>query len=143
MTEPTPSRLFWPALAAGSAIMLFGLIGLVANATDTNPVALLAVLGGFVLLHDLVVAPLTYLAGAALARRLPVWARGPVKGASALTAIVIVLSVPLIGHFGRRPGNSSTLPLSYGRNVAIIVGLIWLGAGLLLVWRRRSAAITS
>ena len=60
--------------------------------------------------------------------------------AAAATALYVVLAYPLIRRWGRRPTNSSTLPLDYGRNLAIVIAVVWLLAGVVTVRRVRAKA---
>ena len=119
---------FWVGLAVGATVMAFGLRGLVTELGSGNPFKLAEWVVGLDLVHDLVLAPLVVLAGLALAAVLPPVARGPVGAAAGLTGVVVLFSVPLITAWGRRAGNSSTLPLNYAHNVLIVVALVWIVA---------------
>ncbi|MYT33720.1 hypothetical protein [Streptomyces sp. MspMP-M5] len=69
-------------------------------------------LGGALILHDAVIAPLVLLAGLVLVRG---WARGPVRGALLVAGTLTAVALPVL----LRPGpkaNSSVLPLDYPRN---------------------------
>jgi hypothetical protein len=127
--DASPGRPFW-----------FGVAGLVANRADTKPLEVASRFAELALVHDAVIAPLAFFVGAVAAHWLPSIARGPIRGALALSAIVLVFSLPLVQRLGARQ-NSSVLPLAYGANVAVVLGAVWLAAvaviGLRVVRRRR------
>ncbi len=131
-----PSRAFWPAVAVGCG---FGAVGaavaLGAPAGDGRPIGIAAVVAGAVVVHDLVVAPVTHRVGAAISRRC-----GPggaaLRAAVAVSAVVVIFGLPLVTRVGARPTNSSALPLSYGRSVVAILAAVWLFTGGVLVVRR-------
>ncbi|HEY1279492.1 MAG TPA: hypothetical protein VGF22_07455 [Acidimicrobiales bacterium] len=134
-----PGKAFWIGLATGWAVMAFGVAGLIANRADTKPFEVAYRFLELALLHDAVVAPLAFAAGAVATHWLPPIGRGPVRGALALSAIVVVFALPLVQRLGARQ-NSSVLPLAYGPNLAIVLGAIWLAtAGIVArrVVRRR------
>ena len=135
-----PGKAFWIGLAAGWAVMMVGVVGLIANRADTKPFEVAYRFLELALIHDAVVAPLAFIVGAVATHWLPVTVRGPVRGALGLSAIVIVFALPLVQRLGARQ-NSSVLPLAYGANLAIVLGAIWLATagvvGRRLVKRRQ------
>jgi len=133
MTAPTTERgrygpTFWIGLAVGGAVMAYGARGIGADLGSGNPAKLATWVVGLDLLHDLVVAPALVVVGLAVGVVLGPRVRGPIRAAMALTGLVVLFSIPLITAWGRRAGNSSTLPLNYAHSVAIIVTAIWLVA---------------
>jgi hypothetical protein len=144
-----PALSFWIGLAIGWAVMAIGVVGLVANRADTKPFEVAYRFAELALLHDAVVAPLAFLVAAIATHWLPPVARGPMRGALALSAIVVVFALPLVQRLGARQ-NSSVLPLAYGPNLALVLAAIWLAAAALVCRRfvrrrqqRRSRARTS
>jgi len=134
---------FWVGLAVGGAIMAFGVRGIFDDLGGDNPTKLAFWVVGLDLVHDLVLAPALVLGGLAVGALLGPHLRGPVRAALALTGVVVLFSVPLITAWGRRPGNSSTLPLNYAHSVIVVVTGIWLvTVGVLLArrWRNRTVA---
>ncbi len=121
----TPARWFVPALVVGWALMGVGVWNALQNDGDANPVALVKLVVGFDLVHDLVLAPLLVLGAWLITRLLPKPARGPCRVAGALTVLLVVFSRPLVAGWGRRPSNSSTLPHDYGRTVVLLLVAIW------------------
>jgi hypothetical protein len=135
-----PGLLFWIGLGIGWAVMAIGVVGLVANRADTKPFEVAYRFVELALVHDAVVAPVAFLVAAIATHWLPPVVRGPVRGALALSAIVIVFALPLVQRLGARQ-NSSVLPVAYGPNLALVLGAIWVaGAAVVggrLVRRRR------
>ncbi|WP_329406215.1 hypothetical protein OG802_01075 [Streptomyces sp. NBC_00704] len=121
--------------AVGVALMGVGAFQL----TDVrDPVGVLVWLGGAVLLHDAVIAPLLLLVGFVLVRRR---ARGPVRGALLVAGALTAVALPVLLRPGRT-ANPSVLPLDYPRNwliamVAVATTAALWAAGRGLVRRRR------
>ena len=130
-------RWFWVGLVIGGAIIAYGIRGAYSEPSVLAPPLLLNYVIRSLLAHDVVVAPVVTIGGLVLARFLPSWLRGPVRGGIAISAIVVLFSYPLLKGFGRRPGNSSTLPLDYGRNVVIVLAIIWVSAAVMAAVRFR------
>jgi MFS family permease len=99
-------------------------------------------LGGAVVLHDAVIAPLVLLAGLVLVRGR---ARGPVRGALVVAGALTVVALPVLLRPGRT-ANSSVLPLDYPRNwlvtvvVVASVTAVWLAVRKFRDGRRRPVA---
>jgi hypothetical protein len=74
--------------------------------------------------HDLLLAPMFVAVGLAT-RRLSDVARTPVRLALAASALLTVLTWPLVRGWGRRAANPSALPLDYGRNLLVPIGVVW------------------
>lgn len=138
------SRWFWPALAVGWALMVVGIVGMFSQRDRTKPFELVRYVVGFLLVHDLVVAPVVIGAGWAVTRFVPPLARGPLRAALALSALVIAFSWPLLRRYGEHATNDSALPLDYGHTVPVVLAVVWLAAlgvlGVRLVSDRRRRA---
>jgi hypothetical protein len=134
--EPLAGWRWWTGLAAGGAVGLFGLAGLLRDATKTMPLVWLAWLAGLLLVHDFVLAPLVLLAG----RRLRNWApeawRWPIQVGLITSGVLVLASVPVLYGVGRRtqPGNASVLPGHYPLAVAGVLLVVWLGVLALGIW---------
>jgi hypothetical protein len=135
--DPPRSRLFIPAFVVGWAIIWYGATRALGNRVDSNPTALVQHVIAFDLFHDLVIAPAVVLIGWLLGKILPPVARGPVRAAAAMTAIILVFAYPSFRRWGVRPTNSSTLPLPYARNIVIVLAVVWTAAMFVIVWRIR------
>ncbi len=133
-----------PALLVGWAIIGFGATRALGDARDAHPFALLVHIVTFDLLHDVVVAPALFAGAWLIGKVLPPVSRGPVRAAAAASAMFVLFSYPLVRRWGQRPTNPSTLPLDYGRNLTIVLIVVWSLAGIVIVWRtftaRRAAA---
>ena len=136
-SERQTSPVFWFGLVVGWAVMGYGVWGFLSNHRSTVPARTVWWIVGTAVAHDAIVAPLVTLVGLLLAARLPRWARGPVAAAVAATGVVLLVSYPQLRHFGRRADNPSILPLDYPRNVALVLGVIWVAAAVGLVIRHR------
>jgi hypothetical protein len=123
-------------VATGSVLCSFGLLGSIfSDRTDPVRVALLIVLAAVT--HDLLVVPVVLAAGLVL-RRAPEWVRAPLQGTLLICAVVVLVSVPVLGRFGARADNPSLLPRDYPTGLAVTVGLVVLaGAGLTVLRRVR------
>jgi hypothetical protein len=125
--------------AAGLALMGVG-VSLLMDVRDLPGVLLW--LGGAVVLHDVVIAPMVLLIGPALVRG---GVRGPVRAALVVAGALTTVALPVLLRPGRR-ANSSVLPLDYPRNwlVALVVvasvTAVWLAVRKLRDGRRRPVA---
>ncbi|MEU5241787.1 hypothetical protein ACH4UR_36600 [Streptomyces lydicus] len=115
---------------AGLALMGVG-ASLLLDVPDLTDV--LVWLGGAVVLHDAVIAPLVLLIGLVLVRD---GARGPVQGALLVAGALTAVALPVLLRPGK-PANSSVLPLDYPRNwlltlvaVATVTALVLAARGI-------------
>ncbi|MEU9016921.1 hypothetical protein [Actinomadura sp. NPDC048394] len=128
--------------AGGLALIGYGLSGIVADVPVGRWAAWFA---GAAVLHDGVLVPAVLVAGA-VTGWIPVAYRRVLRGALLVAACVTAVAIPLVLGYGRRPDVPSQLPLPYGRNLAIVVGVIGavavavLAARMLTRSRRRDAA---
>lgn len=91
--------------------------------------------GGGIVLHDAVIAPLAILVGVLVLRIVPPVARAPVQAALVITGCLAIATFPLVWGQGVDPSVPSQLPLSYGRNLLIVLALVWLVAAAFAVGR--------
>ncbi|MCX5418275.1 hypothetical protein [Streptomyces sp. NBC_00078] len=103
--------------AAGVALMGVGAF-LLMDVRDVSDV--LVWLGGAVVLHDVVIAPVVLLAGLLLVRG---GVRGPVRGALLVVGVLSAVALPVLLRPGRT-ANSSVLPLDYPRNYLIALAAV-------------------
>jgi len=129
---------FWAAAVVGAALMAFGIHTLVRTRSLAPVGHVVPWLVGLLVLHDGVVTIVVGLAGWALTRWLPDWVSGPVRGALALSALVVLFSVPLWRRYGIDAANPSRLPLNYAPAVVTVLGLVWLVAAAVAAQRWRS-----
>lgn len=129
--------LFWTLFAVGWAIMLFGLQGVFDQPNRTRPPNLAMWYVGSAIVHDALVAPAVVALGVAVVKLVPARARRYVQAGLIISGCVVAVALPaLIGPGG--PGdNPSALPRNYWPETALVLGVVWLGVGLLALWRRR------
>jgi hypothetical protein len=130
-------RSFWIGLAVGLGPMLWGTWHYLAATPDLRRrIDLAAWLVGADLVHDLVVAPLVVVAGWAVTRAVPAWARPPVTVAIVLTGTVLLVGwLPLVGS--ATVDNPTLQPRAYGREITAVLLVVWLVALVAVANRRR------
>ena len=143
--EPLAGWRWWTGLAAGGAVGLFGLAGLLRDATKTKPLVWLAWLAGLLLVHDFALVPLALLVGRRLRKWAPETWRWPIQVGLVTSGVLVLASIPVLYGVGRRtqPGNASVLPGHYPLALAGVLLVVWLGVLALGIWsstggRRRS-----
>jgi hypothetical protein len=143
MAQPGPGdrgpsgRAFWLAVAAGWALIGYGVVGLLRNAADTHPLNFLTFFVASALAHDLVLAPLALAVGWLGLRRLPAAARPPVAAALITAGPLVLYAYPFIRGYGHDPHNPSLLPNQYGSALAVILVLVAGAAALWGLWTAR------
>ena len=117
----------------GGGLVLTGLAGLVVDARHTDPLGWALWFGGLVVAHDGVVVPLVLLVGVAVGRlRTPPW----VRAGLIVAAVLSLVALPMVTGLGRRADNPSLLPLDYGRNLLVVLGLVALVTALAAIATR-------
>lgn len=111
--------------AAGLAAIGYGIHGLVGMRSATNPPNAAQWLVGGIVVHDLLVVPVTMAVGLVLTRLVPAPFRAVLQGALLISGAVALASLPLWRGYGGPADNPSVNPLPYGRNLAIVLGLVW------------------
>jgi hypothetical protein len=134
--EPLAGWRWWTGLAAGGAVGLFGLAGLVVDAAKTMPLVWLKWLVGLLLVHDFVLAPLVHLTGRGLRQRAPESWHWPLQLGLVTSGMLALASIPVLVGVGRRtqPGNASVLPGNYPLALAGVLTIVWLGVLALGIW---------
>jgi hypothetical protein len=121
--HPLNRRLFTACLCVGSGFMAFGVYSLLRK--PVQPLDFAVWFGGGIVAHDLIAAPIVFALGWGLRRALPGWALAPVQAGLIATAVFIVFTLPAYG-VQHNAANPSRLPNHYGRNLAVLVGLVWI-----------------
>ncbi|WP_242606263.1 hypothetical protein [Protofrankia symbiont of Coriaria ruscifolia] len=121
--------------AAGLAAIGYGIHGLINGQPATNPPNTTAWLIGGILAHDLMVVPVTMAAGFVLSRLIPAPYRAVLQAALLVSGSVALASLPLWRGYGGSADNPSVNPLPYGRNLGIVLGLVWTCAAAVIVHR--------
>ncbi len=126
----------------GWGVIAFGVRGIFQHSLDTRPADLARFVVGGALLHDLVVAPLVIVAGGAVARAVPRRARAAVQAALVISGVVALFAYPLVRGYGLAANNPSSLPHDYGRNLLIVLGVVWAAAAMAVMagWRVKGPA---
>jgi hypothetical protein len=134
--EPLAGWRWWTGLAAGGAVGLFGLAGLLRDATKTMPLVWLAWLAGLLLVHDFALVPLALLVGRRLRKWAPETWRWPLQVGLVTSGVLVLASVPVLYGVGRRTqlGNASVLPGRYPLALAGVLLVVWLGVLALGIW---------
>ncbi|MFI1467736.1 hypothetical protein [Streptomyces wuyuanensis] len=118
--------------AAGALGVVMMGVGAALVLSSRDAPGVLVWLGGALVLHDAVLAPLVLGVGLLVAG-LP--ARGVVRGALVVGGSLVLVTLPLLLRPGAPP-NPSALPLPYGRNLVIVLGVVAGAACLVLLVRR-------
>ncbi|MEV7806914.1 hypothetical protein AB0O28_28580 [Microbispora sp. NPDC088329] len=114
----------------GGGLVVAGIAGLVVDARLTDPLGWALWFGGLIVAHDGVLVPLVLLTGVATGRlREP----SPVRAGLTVAAVLSFLALPMVAGIGRRADNPSLLPLDYGRNLLVVLGLIALVTALTVI----------
>ena len=130
------SRWFWPAVGVGWALILYTVLQAFAHPKAAHPITVGTVVIGLLLVHDLVIAPLSCAVGVGMRRR-RIPGRGLIEVAMVLSGIVALFSIPLIAGWGKLADNPSLLPGNYGAGLAIILAMTWVFTGVVIVRSRR------
>ncbi|MCZ7530277.1 MAG: hypothetical protein M5U31_07965 [Acidimicrobiia bacterium] len=135
----THGMLFWVGLALGGALMVYGLVGLIRN-IEGELLNWAVFYVGIDVVHDSILAPVTFAVGALVARMLPAPWRAPVTAGCVISAaVLLVVAVPLLG-LGGNPGNPTLRPLDYPTATAWALAIVWGTVGIVSVivaWSRR------
>ena len=137
-TEAAPGgRWFWFSMAGGGGVMTYGVAGLIRHHAQTMPASWAEFFVGGLIVHDGLWAPLVGLTSLALVRLLPAWIRPTIQGALIVTTACILVTIPALTGRGRLPTNPSILPNDYRGNLLLVIGVVWVIAGLLAIRARR------
>ena len=125
----------WLLYLLGVAAVAYGGYELLVTAGKTHPPAAAIWFAGGVVAHDAVFVPVVLLGAAAVVRFVPRVARPVVQSALFVSGSVFLVALPLVWGLGGNAGNPSTNPLPYGRNLAIVLAVVWAVAAVLVVRR--------
>lgn len=134
--EEPPRWRYAPVLyVVGALTMVGGAVGLVLHLHRTHPVGTAIYYVGGALAHDLVIAPLVIVAGLVVRALVPSAYRPAVRGGLIVSAVLTLIALPLLLGKGKEADNPSHVPLPYGRNLLLILGVVWGVVALLCVTR--------
>ena len=120
-------RLFWVAAAVGFGLIAFALIGLLGDPRAGSLTNWATFLIGGLLLHDGLFAPLVISLGLFGWFVLPHKLRPAIQATVIVAGSVVLISIPVIGRWGKLPGNPTLLPRNYTAGLAVALGVIALG----------------
>lgn len=117
-------------IGTGGLLLAFGAFRLLTELDPADLRVLAIWLVVAVVLHDLVIAPLTVGTGVVLTR-VPPRARRYLQGVLITGALITVVAIPLIKREGTQPAAKATLLRDYSANLALLLGLV-LAVGVIL-----------
>src|SRR4051794_26822152 len=101
------SKLFWPGVVIGWAIIGVGLVGVAGEGRDVPAVPFARWIIGLALVHDLVLVPFVLALGVLLRRTLAQPWRGLIGGALLVAGPILLFAWPYVEGWGRSRANSS------------------------------------
>lgn len=133
--------------AIGIGFVAVGVRGIFAHSHDTHPRSWVTWVVAAALAHDLILAPIIGVVGVLVGRLVPRRARAAVQIGLLVSGCVLVVGLTAVLTPGGRhySDNSSLLPLAYGRNLFMVLAIVWTAIAVAIVaaFRRRArAAIT-
>lgn len=139
--DGTGTITWWVLLVLGLIIIAYGVRGLVDGLATARLLKWAGWFAGGLLVHDLVAVPLYTTLGLGARRVLPRAWTAPVQVGAILTAVIALPTWPVLRGYGRsaQEGNPTILPFDYATNLAVVVGIIWIGVLLAGVWVSRDA----
>ncbi|BEP11901.1 hypothetical protein acdb102_02120 [Acidothermaceae bacterium B102] len=134
--EEPPRWKYAPVLyVLGALTMLGGAVGLVLHMHRTHPFGTAIYYAGGAIAHDLVIAPIVIVVGLVVRAVVPSSYRPAVRGGLIVSGAVFVIALPLLLGKGREADNPSHVPLPYGRNLIIVLAVVWSMVALLCLVR--------
>lgn len=119
----------------GWLVIAYGVWGLFDNSSWTNPEQWIRWFVGSLVVHDFVLAPLTFAVGAMLVSRVPSL-RTPFQAGGIASAIIVLTTWPLVRGYGLRSDNPSALPNDYLAGVVMVLIAVWTVVAA-IAWRTR------
>lgn len=142
-TEETTSRRgLIVGLVVGVPVMAYGARGMLVDAQLTAPAELVRWALGAAIVNDLLAIPFAIVVSIGVRRLVPAIAWPAVRWALFTSAVLGLISWPLVRGYGQDSLTPSLLPRDYTAGVLAAVGVVWAVAGLWIVAsvirRRRS-----
>ncbi|WP_392544464.1 hypothetical protein [Oryzobacter telluris] len=125
--------------ALGVAATVYGVLALLRLPFE-QVVAVLVWVGGGIVGHDGILAPLVVALGVAAAVRLPDGARSPVLRAAVVLGPLTLVAVPVLGRFGAKADNPTLLDRPYLLGYGALVVVVLVASVVPAVRAHRSAA---
>ncbi|MGH2776177.1 MAG: hypothetical protein ACRDJT_12205 [Actinomycetota bacterium] len=132
-------RVFWICAVLGWLVIAYGVWGLFDNASRTNPDQWIRWFIGSLVVHDFVIAPVTFIVAIVLVARIPRPARAPFQAGLISSAIVVLTTWPLVRGYGLRSDNPSALPNDYPAGLTMVLIAVWSVVAVVAgrAWKRR------
>ena len=128
--------------AVGVGFVGIGVRGILAHSHDTHPRSWITWVVAAALAHDLILAPVIGVVGVLVGRLVPRRARAAVQIGLLVSGCVLVVGLTAVLTPGGRhySDNSSLLPLAYGRNLVIVLAIVWtaIAVAIVIASRRRA-----
>jgi hypothetical protein len=124
MAATTAAKLRFALGAAGTAVLAFGVGGLLTSRDISRPVGVAEWLVGGVIAHDAVLAPVVFILCAVAYRLTRSRLRGRMAAALLIGGSLVLLTIPAMLWKGH-DANPTILTLDYTRNlVAVLLGIV-------------------
>jgi hypothetical protein len=130
-TDDRPGLGFWIGFALGTPVMIYGAYELVQQVGWPRAFDVATWLGGGLLLHDLVLAPIVLVLVWAIGRIASPAARTPLRVGVLGSGLILAVAWPALRGYGDRPDNPTVHPLDYGSAVLTALALLW---GAMSLW---------
>jgi uncharacterized membrane protein len=128
--------------AIGLGFVGIGVRGILTHSHDTHPRSWVTWVIAAALAHDLILAPAIGVVGVLVGRLVPGRARAAVQIGLLVSGCVLVVGLTAVLTPGGRHyfDNSSLLPLAYGRNLVIVLAIVWtvIAIAIVVASRRRA-----
>jgi hypothetical protein len=128
--------------AIGLGFVAIGVRGILTHSYDTHPRSWITWVIAAALAHDLILAPAIGVVGVLVGRLVPRRARAAVQIGLLVSGCVLVIGLTAVLTPGGRHyfDNSSLLPLAYGRNLVIVLAIVWtaIAVAIVVAFRRRA-----
>ena len=128
--------------AIGLGLVGIGVRGILTHSHDTHPRSWLTWVIAAALAHDLILAPAVGVVGVLVGRLVPRRARAAVQIGLLVSGCVLVVGLTAVLTPGGRHyfDNTSLLPLAYGRNLVIVLAIVWTVTAIAIVVASRRRA---
>lgn len=129
------TRRLLVAYAIGGAFTLFGAYAMFTNGNLGQWKSAAIWFAGGIVGHDFILTPIVLSVGYLVVRFVPGPYRGFAQAALFISAAVTVAAAVLLSGRGLDPNIPSQQPLPYGRNLVVVLALVWIAAAALAVLR--------
>ncbi len=121
--------------AIGLGFIGIGVRGILTHSHDTHPRSWVTWVVFAALAHDLILAPVIGVISVLVGRLVPRRARTGVQIGLLVSGCVLVVGLTAVLTPGGRhySDNSSLLPLAYGRNLVIVLAIVWTAVAIAIV----------